>query len=81
MSNWGWMFVLLGVIKITALVIHSRMLMVTVLSIALGTYIMWTLSFLVSISQTESASITVPWFWTMVVMAHVASLQSITKDK
>lgn len=80
LSTWGWAFLVIALLEVLALWKQSRYFMVTALAIAVGAYLAWSLSFVVSIIQTDDASLTAPWLWLLASVAHYASLSSVTKD-
>lgn len=86
MSSWGWVFIGLTALKVAAWITRRRKVMVLALCIGLGVYSCWAFGFVASWMVDEAApgppmaSFNAIWVWSFVAVAHVASLQSLTKD-
>lgn len=87
---WGVLFILLAILQALAWWVHSRALLVAILRGACAIYASWTFGLLCALIRfkseipffrfTEDTSFVGICLWAFVAAAHVATLQSLTRD-
>lgn len=77
---WGCFFILLGSMETAAWLTHRRKYMILALCVGFAAFTAWAVGFLIALLTVPNAALTGPVVWGFVAIAHVASLQSITKD-
>lgn len=79
-ATWGYFLLALTALKLTALALRSRRLMIVALCLGFAAYVAWASGIATASLTIPDASLTGPAVWLFIAVAHIASLQSLTKD-
>lgn len=77
---WGYLFLVLTAVKVIAWGTRRRDAMILALCLGFAFYSVWAVTFLVAAITVPLAAPTGPIVWGFIAVAHIASLQSLTKD-
>lgn len=84
LSTWAFMFLGLAAIKLAALITANRRLYILALCLGVGVWSVWTLGFTFALVDhdgfVDGVSFNAPAPWLFIVVGHIASLRSLTKD-
>ena len=79
-STWGGVLLALTAVEVAALAAKSRRLMIVALCLGFACYVAWACGIAAASLTIPDASLTGPSVWLFIAVAHIASLQSLTKD-
>lgn len=77
---WGFVFLAMAAVMLAAWLTERRDVMIAALCLGFAFYTVWSVTFLVAAFTVPLAAATGPMVWGFVAVAHIASLQSLTKD-